>query len=142
MLQNFFSHANWLAIAVAALVYFALGALWYSALFRKAWMEGHNIPNPSPEDMAKMKKNMPLMMIKTLVMGFVFALGIAVLVFALQSVRCVPGIKLGVLVGGMSCIPMVMSHMYLQKPLKVTIIDAAYHLVGVILMSIIISIWH
>ena len=33
-----FSQLNWLAVIVAALVYFALGALWYSPmLFSRAW---------------------------------------------------------------------------------------------------------
>ena len=45
-----FSHLNWLAILVAALAYFVLGALWYSkVLFVKPWlrMTGIKVDDPS-----------------------------------------------------------------------------------------------
>lgn len=142
LLKEFCMHANWLAIGVATIVYFALGAVWYSALFQKPWMEGHKIPKPGPEDMARMKKQMPLLMLKTLLMGAAMAISIALLAFGLQSSRCMSGIKIGLLLSVVASVPMVMSHMYLQKPMKVIIIDAAYHTVSIILMSIIISVWH
>ena len=37
---SFFSDMNWLAVLVAAVAYFMLGALWYSkALFGNAWIK-------------------------------------------------------------------------------------------------------
>jgi hypothetical protein len=142
LLKEFYHHTNWLAIIVAALVYFAIGSAWYSVLFRKSWMEGHKIPQPGPEDMARMKKQMPLMMLKTLAMGFVMAYCIALVGFGFESARCLAGIKVGLLLSAVASIPMVMSHMYLQKPAKVIAIDTAYHAVSITLMSIIISVWH
>ncbi|WP_375002963.1 DUF1761 domain-containing protein [Aeromicrobium sp. CTD01-1L150] len=32
-----FAHLNWLAVALAALAYFSLGAAWFTPLFGKAW---------------------------------------------------------------------------------------------------------
>jgi hypothetical protein len=38
LLPSFFE-INWLAILVSVIISFALGALWHSVLFKKAWME-------------------------------------------------------------------------------------------------------
>jgi len=143
LLKEFCSNANWLAIGVAAIVYFALGALWFSVLFGKSWMAGHNISPPTtPEAKAQMKKQMPLLMIKTFLMNIVMALVIGIFVHALGSVNCMAGIKLGLALSVIACIPMVMSHMYTMKSFKLCVIDAGYHVVGVTLMTIIISVWH
>lgn len=49
MMTNF-DYLNWSAIAVAALAYFALGALWYSkALFAKRWIADLKIDVNDPE---------------------------------------------------------------------------------------------
>ncbi len=142
MLNNFLSHANWLAIVVAAIAYFALGSIWFSMLFGKQWMALNNIPEPTPEKKDEMKKMMLPMMVKTFVMGAVIAIAIGILAMALSVVRCVPGIKLGLLLSAVGVIPLVMADMYLMKPLKLWFIDAGYHVIGITLMSIIISVWH
>lgn len=139
LLKEFCSNANWLAIGVAALAYFILGAIWYSPmLFAKPWMAGHNMPAPGPEA----KKKMPMMMIMTFLMSAVMAIAIGMLVMALGSIKCLAGIKLGCALSAIGIIPLVMSHMYTGKSLKLWIIDAAYHGLGISLMSIIISVWH
>ncbi len=143
LLKEFCSHANWLAIGVAALAYFALGALWYSVLFRKPWMAGHNIQMPTaPEAQEQMKKQMPKVMGLGLLMNIAMAIIVGMLVMALGSIMCMSGIKLGLALGVVAAIPLAMSHLYLMKPFKVWIIDGGYHVVGVTVMSIIISVWH
>ena len=49
MNADLFSQVNWLAVLVGALAYFFLGAIWYSALFRNAWIKatGANINDPN-----------------------------------------------------------------------------------------------
>ena len=42
-------HINWLAVLVAGLAYFFLGALWYTALFGKKW-QSYNSTLMSRED--------------------------------------------------------------------------------------------
>jgi hypothetical protein len=142
MLDQFLSNANWLAIIVAAVVYFALGSLWFSVLFGKQWMALNNIPEPTPEKREEMKSMMLSLMLKTFVMGFVVALAVGVLVSALSIHNSVPGIKLGLLLSAVGVIPLVMADMYLMKAMKLWFIDAGYHVVGIILMSLIISVWH
>ena len=142
MFNHFLSTANWLAIIVAALAYFALGSLWFSALFGKQWMALNNIPEPTPEKREEMKKMMMPLMVKTFVMGLVMAFLIALLGSAIGIHMCVPGIKLGLALSVIGVVPLIMADMYLMKPLKLWFIDAGYHVIGITLMSIIIAVWH
>ncbi|GAB4132001.1 MAG: hypothetical protein Fur0041_02930 [Bacteroidia bacterium] len=139
MLTAFLSHANWLAIAVAAVTYFMLGAIWYSPiLFSKIWAEGHGIVVDESE-----KKRMPLIFGTTLIIALVMSASIALLTFGLESTRCVSGIKVGLLCGvGLAIGPMGMNFLYHRKTLKLFLIDAGYHIIGCVLAGIIVSIWH
>lgn len=138
MLQAFLDHANWAAIAVAALTYFFIGAIWYSPLlFSKIWAEGHGIV-VSDDD----KKKMPLIFGTTFFIGAVMAVALAVIIFVFQSTKCVSGIKVGLLCGvGLAIGPMTMNFLYHRKSFKLFLIDAGYHVISVVIMSIIISIW-
>ena len=142
MLNHFLSNANWLAIIVAAIAYFALGSVWFSVLFGKQWMALNNIPEPTPEKKEEMKKMMAPLMIKTFLMGVVMAIVVGIMVKGFEIGNCVPGIKLGLALSAIGVIPLVMADMYLMKPLKLWFIDAGYHIIGIVLMSIIISVWH
>ena len=142
MLNQFLSTANWLAILVAAVAYFALGSVWFSVLFGKQWMALNGIPEPTPEKKEEMKKMMMPLMLKTFVMGFVMAFVIGLLAMSIGVYRCIPGIKLGLGLSVVGVIPLIMADMYLMKPLKLWFIDAGYHVVGIVLMSIIIAVWH
>jgi hypothetical protein len=141
MLNQFLSTANWLAIIVAALAFFALGSLWFSVLFGKQWLAFNGIPEPTPDKKEEMKKLMMPMMLKTLVMSLVLAFLIGFLGYAIGIHQCMPGIKLGLALGVIAVIPLIMGDMYLMKPTKLWFIDAGYHLIGIVLMSIIISVW-
>jgi hypothetical protein len=142
MLNHFLSTANWLAILVAAIAYFALGSLWFSVLFGKQWMALNGIPEPTPEKKEEMKKLMMPMMLKTLVMSLVLAFVIGLLGMSIGIHQCVPGIKLGLGLSAIGVIPLIMADMYLMKPVKLWFIDAGYHVFGIVLMSIIIAVWH
>jgi hypothetical protein len=142
MLNQFLSTANWLAIIVAAIAYYALGSLWFSVLFGKQWMALNGIPEPTPERKEDMKKLLMPMLLKSLVMSLVMAFIIGLLAMSIGINRCVPGIKLGLGLSVIGIIPLIMADMYLMKPLKLWFIYAGYHVVGIVLMSIIIAIWH
>jgi hypothetical protein len=143
LLKEFFSNAHWLAIGVAALAYYAIGALWYSLIFQKAWVAGHKIEMPTTDEgKAAMKKSMPKVMILGLLMNIVMAMIIGMFVMALGSTNCMAGIKLGLALSCIGAIPLLMSHSYMMKPFKVWIIDGGYHVVGITIASIIISVWH
>ncbi|CAN5150493.1 hypothetical protein BH09BAC5_BH09BAC5_10880 [soil metagenome] len=143
LLQEFFKNANWLAIGVAALTYWIIGALFYSALFRKPWMAGHKIEMPTaPDEIAKMKKSMPMVMVMGLLMNIVVAIIVGMFVMALGSIHCISGMKLGLALSFLATIPLLMSHSYTMKSMKLWVIDGGYHVISITLMSIIISVWH
>jgi hypothetical protein len=48
MNADLFSQVNWLAVLIGALAYFFLGAIWYSALFRNAWIKATGVNANDP----------------------------------------------------------------------------------------------
>ncbi len=139
-------HFNWLAIVVATIAYFCLGAIWFGPVFGKAWMAGHKITPPTPEDKEKMKKEMWKFMLPTLVLTLIsiIALSYFVHVFSFYNVnwRWYSGVKVALVGGiGFSSVSIVMNYIYLQKPMKIMIIDSLYHICGLCIAGIILSVW-
>lgn len=69
---------NYMLVAIATVVQFILGALWYSpVLFGKIWMEIMECTNIPPEELKKMQKEMApfygLQLFLTLLTTFAFA---------------------------------------------------------------------
>jgi hypothetical protein len=136
------SHLNYLAVLMSTLAYFAVGSLWFSVLFGKPWMQGHNITMPDDETAkAQMKKEMPMMMIKTFVLCFVSTLAMAYLQVASCSFNWMAGAKIGIMSGVFVFVATAQSHMYTRKTFKLTLIDAGYHIVGLLIAGIILSVW-
>ena len=75
MNTNLFSSFNWPAVLVAAVAYFALGAVWYSGLFGKRWVAYHKINVEDPE----MKKGVAGIMSASFVLMLVAVLCLAFL---------------------------------------------------------------
>lgn len=137
------SHLNYLAVAVATLAYFALGSVWFSPmLFSKSWMAGHNITMPTDETAKKeMRKSMPKLMLVTFVGCFVAVLALGYIETAFMYHGWMTGLKTGILASVFSSIAIALSHMYTQKSFKLFIIDAGYHVAGLIIAAVILSVW-
>ena len=73
MNTELFSHLNWLAVIVAGLAYFVLGAIWYSFIFKNAWIKASGVNANDPN----MKKGVAQTMLASLVLMIVASLGIA-----------------------------------------------------------------
>ena len=131
-------HLNWLAVAVSALAYFSLGAIWFNPkVFGTVWMKGHGI-TPTEED----KKNMGKMMLSTLVLCFIGAITAGYFCYAINSWDWMRGAKIGFIAGcGFTGVGIAMNYMYTKKPLSVIIIDSAYHVVGMVTAGVIMSVW-
>ena len=136
-------HLNWLAVAVSAIAYFILGAIWFNPkVFGTAWMKGHGIAAPTEED----KKRMPMIMISTFILCFIGAitLGYFVEVFRFYQVnwRWYSGLKVGLVGGlGFTGVGIAMNYMYTKKSIKLIIIDSSYHIVGMMIAGVIMSVW-
>jgi hypothetical protein len=137
MLQNFLSHAPWLQIVVAGIAYFAIGALWYSVLFGKAWQAGHGIQMTEES-----KKRAPMIMGLTVVINLLMAVSTAFLVYGMQSTTVMSALKVGLFISlSYSASVTAINYLYLGKSLKLWFIDAFYHVVGITVMTIILSLW-
>ncbi|MBP6287716.1 MAG: DUF1761 domain-containing protein [Ferruginibacter sp.] len=140
MLQNF-DYLNWPAVAVAALAYFGLGALWYSkALFAKRWIADLKIDVNDPDA----KKGMGMMFGGSLVMMFVQSLAIAIIAerLGIRGAGWMSGLKLGALTGCCFCAATVgVNYLYEKKPMSLFLINAGYAIVGNIIAAVIICSW-
>ena len=132
---------NWLAIVVGALVYFALGALWYSnVLFAKAWQRsiGWDATRTPPQQSA-MTYVVPL--IAYLVMGA--AVGLLAAATGTDSLS--EGLVLGLVIGvGLS-----LAHTFVDasfdpnkpEPWTWFAINGSYHTIGLIIVAVIVAVW-
>ena len=136
---SFFSHANWLAIAVAAIAYFMIGGLWYSVLFKKAWIKHTGIDMSRPDA----KKGAGGIMAFTFILEFVICTALALLASRmLLTDGVLSGIKLGLVTGVCFCALVIcISYMYQGKPKALTMIDGGYHIAGNIAAAVILCSW-
>lgn len=142
MLQNF-DDLNWVAILVATLAYFALGALWYSkALFANRWIADLKIDMNNPDA----KKGMGMMFGGSFVLMFVQCLALAIIAERLDldvaGGGWMSGAKLGAFTGVCFCAATIgVNYLYEKKPLSLFFINAGYAIVGNIIAGIIICAW-
>ena len=132
-------HLPWLQVAVSAIAYFMIGAIWFNPnVFGKTWMKGHNI-TASEED----KKRMPMMMLMTLLCCFVSAICLAYFIQATYVTGWMMGAKIGLIAGcGFSGVAIAMTHMYTKKSMAMIFIDASYHVAGLAAGGAILAGWH
>ncbi len=132
------SQLNYLAIIVASIAYFAVGAVWFNPkVFGAAWMKGHNLAPPTEED----KKGMGKLMGVTFVYCFIATVALACLITIINSTTWILGMKVGLVAGTFSAVSIAMTHMYTKKSFSLSVIDASYHVVGLIIAAIILSLW-
>ena len=133
-------HLNWLAVAVSAIAYFALGAIWFGPVFGKIWMKGHGITPPTDEE----KKNMNMGMI--LGMSFVKTAVMVILTAYVSMIinyngNMMTALKIGAVLGGISAFPIGINYLFLKKPFSIWVLDGGYHACGVVITSVILSVW-
>lgn len=128
---------NWLAVIVATVAGYLLGAIWYSnALFGNAWQK---IQGLNEEDL---KKGFAPAMIITFITTFLTAFVVAAFIVSLQASKInhyvLLSILIGVfLVGG----NMLSENLYSRRPWKFWWITAGYRFFMILIMAIIIGMW-
>ncbi|HEV8151128.1 MAG TPA: DUF1761 domain-containing protein [Gemmatimonadales bacterium] len=131
---------NYLAVLVAALASFVLGALWYSpALFARQWVAAHSY---TPEKIQAMKRGMARTYLLSFVCFLVTAWVLAVFIDRMALLSWLGGAKLGALAWfGFAATIGLTANLYSDKPLLAWIIDAGYQLVYLVGMGIILAVW-
>ena len=138
MFEAALSNLNWLHVLVAALAYFALGAIWYGPLFSKPWVKGHNIDANGPDA----KKGVGVLMALSFVAFFVITFAAAVILTIVHAEVASHALKWGLFLGGAIAAPViVINHLYLKKPIIIHVIDALYHVVGITIACLILVLW-
>ena len=139
MNTEFLSHINWIAVLVATIAYFLLGALWYSVLFGKKWAQLVKLDTSNPD----MRKGMGGMMISTFVLTLIICFGLEVLVVKFNFVQEVSyGIKIGLLTGLAFATTAVSIHyIYENKPTNLYLINNGYHVLGHVIAASILVLW-
>lgn len=139
MNSTIFSNLNWLHILVAAIAYFALGAIWYSFLFQKKWIAYHNINTNNPDG----RKGVGAMMFLSFIWMFIVTVGLAILIEKIPTAWGVlAGVKLGLTTGVcFSAAVISITYLYLKKPIGIHFIDGLYHIVAQIIAAVILCAW-
>jgi hypothetical protein len=133
-----FSHLNWVAILAAAVAYFSLGSIWYTALFGKRWVAYQNINVDDPE----MKKGVAATMLSSFLLMAVAVFCLAMLVSRLNLTEAVSGVKLGLLTGvGIAATAVGIGYLYTKKPVGLHLIDGLYHVAGNVIAAVILCVW-
>jgi hypothetical protein len=134
-----FSDINWLAVLVAAIAYFALGAIWYNkGVFGTKWATGHGLNMNDPEA----RKGAGKIMIFSFLCFILITIALAFLVVKLNLTVFMSGVKLGLITGvGFSWMAIAISYLYTKKPTSIHVIDGLYHVLGQIVASIILCLW-
>lgn len=131
---------NWLAVIVATIAYFALGALWYAEfVFGRAWQRSAGWDLSPPENAGAGIYLVPL------ATCFVATLATAMIAAASNTDNIMEGILLGLVVGVGVALPVLfVSGIYdMTKPAPMTFaaIGAGYHIVGLAFVGAILGLW-
>ena len=133
-----FSNINWLAVVVAAIAFFLVGAVWYSFLFRDAWIKASavNVNDPNA------KKGVAAMFLSSFVLVLITAVGLALVIARLGSGGWMTGLKVGLVAGVCFCVTSISnSYLYEKRPLALHLINGLYNVVGCVVAGIIIAVW-
>ena len=130
------AHIHWLAVAVATIIGFPLGALWYGPLFGRAWMTATGITAERVRQSNKGK-----IYGTTLLLNFVIATSLAMFVGGSANLR--DGLFAGFM-AGLTYVAAAFGITYLFefRSLRLWAINAGYQVVMFSAMGAILGVWH
>jgi hypothetical protein len=128
---------NYAAVAVSALVYWLLGAVWYGFLFSKPWMALEHMTDAQAKSM-----NPVLPYIITFALNLLIALVLAQICAWRNANTAARGAAVGILlwIGFIGPVTFT-SYMYEIRPMQLFAINEFYSLVGLCLMGAILGAW-
>ena len=134
MLFDAFDDLNWLAVIVAAVAYWVLGAIWYNdAVFGKQWKAatGKDMGQPNATQI-----------VGNLVLWFIAALALGLIAKSIGADNVGDGIVLGLVVSfGFIGTNRITQQLYEGGKVPLMKVNAPYTLLGFTIMGIILSTW-
>jgi len=137
MILDLFSELNWLAVAVATLVWFAFSAVWYSVPpLSKAWANAAGV-DPSGEG-----PPLALLFIPTLIGYFVTTVVIALIAVGIGAESLTDGIVLGAVLGvGFGMVGALVSQVYEHKGSAYWLINGVNAVIAYAIVGAIVAVW-
>ena len=124
---------NWLAVVFGTLAFFVVGAVWYSALFAKAWQREVGLS----DEQLKSGRNMALTFGTTFALEFVIVLTLGHLFAFLHpgdhaKMMMATGFGLAIMAPALG-----INYLYMRKSLTLWLIDAGHFVVGMTVVGLV-----
>jgi len=128
---------NYVAVVVAAIAYWLLGAVWYGVLFTKQWMALENMTEAQARSM-----NPVLPYVISFLLNILIAYSLAQLCIWRNANTVGRGASVGVLMWIGFVAPITFTtYMYEMRPKELFAINQFYPLAGLVLMGAILGAW-
>jgi hypothetical protein len=128
---------NYLAVIVAALSGFAVGAVWYGPLFGKQWMLVSGVRNDQP------RMNVPGVYGLTFLLSLVAAVILALVIHEMHATGILGGARTGFMLWlGFILTVRVTEALFNRTDMRLVMLDVGYRLVWTVVMGIILAVWH
>ncbi len=139
-------HINYLAVLVAAVVYFFIGALWYSVLFVKPWskMMGFEKLDKKQKEKAKkmMGRSMAFNFLTTLMTSYCMAHEVQSGMNFYHTSGAVAGLMAGFWIWlGFIATSLLNTVIWEGRPFKLYLINVGYYLVSFMAVGAILAVW-
>ncbi|MGA7097686.1 MAG: DUF1761 domain-containing protein [Acidimicrobiia bacterium] len=136
MILDYFGDLNWLAVLVAALAYFVLGAIWYSnPLFGRQYRAALGVTGEAgtPD---------PMMFVVNLVGWFVAATVLGLIAKGIGASTFLDGVVLGLVAWvGFVVTNRVVAIYYEGSGWAIARVNGPYNLLGYVVMGVILAVW-
>ena len=131
------SSLNWFLVLSATLVYFFLGALWYSPLlFANTWMKLRNIKE---EDIGKPN---PVIFLYSFILQFIAVISLALFIAGMNIESGLHGLIIGFGAGaGLVFTLAGTTGIFSEQKMALHFLDNGYHVVGLSLAGLILGLW-
>ena len=131
---------NWLAVIVAALAYFVVGAAWYApAIFGNVWTKAGGL------EMPEVQRPNPVVFLTPLVGSIFAAIALGMIAEATGTDTIGEGVVLGLVtgIGFAISVSFVTAQFEAQKPNRMLwgAVNGGYHLVGTLVAAIVLAAW-
>ena len=116
------SDINWLAVLVAALAFYSLGALWYGPLFGKYWQRAVSTGSGELK-----QDNSKALLAAGFIMAIIIAVGMAVFLHGPDGhnqFNATYGALIGLMIGVLFILPAtVMNYLFARRPFSLILIE-------------------
>jgi hypothetical protein len=135
-----FAKINWLALLVAGLIAFFVGAIWYTALFGKLWLKLQGFSESKVKEMQA--KTPPPRFFGGMILSYLMlAFALALLLSGFPERSVTTGILLGLVFWLGSAAIAMTGHIASDKVLGIYLIDTGCQLVYLLLMGALLGAW-